>query len=134
MKRILLLALPFALMTACSNPPAAKDATDTAAPAATAAAAAPAATTASIDASQPSPYAPAATRSVSSPFRKANPSTRTMKIARQPATAAMPAPIVGASTVWQLEEAVSAAGLALSVDEVKALESAYRPHPVLGHT
>ena len=44
------------------------------------------------------------------------------------------APIVGASKVWQLEEAVSAAGLALSADEVEALESAYRPHPVLGHT
>jgi aryl-alcohol dehydrogenase (NADP+) len=44
------------------------------------------------------------------------------------------APIVGASKVWQLEEAVSAAGPALSADEVKALENAYRPHPVLGHT
>lgn len=52
MKRILLLALPFALMTACSNPPAAKDATDTAAPAATAAAATPAAATASLDVNQ----------------------------------------------------------------------------------
>jgi aryl-alcohol dehydrogenase (NADP+) len=44
------------------------------------------------------------------------------------------APIVGASKVWQLEEAVGATGLALSTDEVKALENAYRPHPVLGHT
>jgi len=44
------------------------------------------------------------------------------------------APIVGASKVWQLEEAVSAAGLALSADDVKSLENAYRPHPVLGHT
>jgi len=43
------------------------------------------------------------------------------------------APIVGASKVWQLEEAVGAAGLALSADEVQALEGAYRPHPVLGH-
>jgi aryl-alcohol dehydrogenase (NADP+) len=43
------------------------------------------------------------------------------------------APIVGASKVWQLEEAVSAAGLALSAGEVEALENAYRPHPVLGH-
>jgi 1-deoxyxylulose-5-phosphate synthase len=43
------------------------------------------------------------------------------------------APIVGASKVWQLEEAVSATGLALSGDEVSALEKAYRPHPVLGH-
>jgi aryl-alcohol dehydrogenase (NADP+) len=44
------------------------------------------------------------------------------------------APIIGASKVWQLEDAVSAAGLALSADEVKVLENAYRPHPVLGHT
>jgi aryl-alcohol dehydrogenase-like predicted oxidoreductase len=44
------------------------------------------------------------------------------------------APIVGASKVWQLEEAVSAITLTLTEDESKALESAYRPHPVLGHT
>jgi aryl-alcohol dehydrogenase (NADP+) len=44
------------------------------------------------------------------------------------------APIVGASKVWQLEEAVAAASLTLSADETKALETAYRPHPVLGHT
>jgi aryl-alcohol dehydrogenase-like predicted oxidoreductase len=47
---------------------------------------------------------------------------------------AVTAPIVGASKVWQLEEAVGAADLALSADDVLALESAYRPHPVLGHT
>ena len=47
---------------------------------------------------------------------------------------AVTAPIVGASKVWQLEESVSAADLTLSADEVAALESAYRPHPVLGHT
>jgi aryl-alcohol dehydrogenase (NADP+) len=44
------------------------------------------------------------------------------------------APIVGASKVWQLEEAVGAAEVTLSVEEVGELESAYRPHPVLGHT
>jgi aryl-alcohol dehydrogenase (NADP+) len=44
------------------------------------------------------------------------------------------APIVGASKVWQLEEAVSAVELALSGDEVKTLDSAYQPHSVLGHT
>jgi 1-deoxyxylulose-5-phosphate synthase len=44
------------------------------------------------------------------------------------------APIVGASKAWQLEEAVSATELALSADELRALEGAYRPHPVLGHT
>ena len=43
------------------------------------------------------------------------------------------APIVGASKVWQIEEAVDAIELALSADEAKALEAAYRPHPVLGH-
>jgi aryl-alcohol dehydrogenase (NADP+) len=43
------------------------------------------------------------------------------------------APIVGASKVWQIEEAVAASGAVLAPDEVKALESAYRPHPVLGH-
>jgi 1-deoxyxylulose-5-phosphate synthase len=43
------------------------------------------------------------------------------------------APIVGASKIWQLEEAVKAVELVLSADEVKALESSYRPHPVLGH-
>jgi aryl-alcohol dehydrogenase (NADP+) len=48
--------------------------------------------------------------------------------------AAVTAPIVGASKVWQLEEAVSALDIALSSDEVRALEEAYRPHPVLGHT
>jgi aryl-alcohol dehydrogenase-like predicted oxidoreductase len=46
---------------------------------------------------------------------------------------AVSAPIVGASKVWQLEEAVSAVELTLSADEIKALESCYRPHPVLGH-
>jgi aryl-alcohol dehydrogenase (NADP+) len=44
------------------------------------------------------------------------------------------APIVGASKAWQLEEAVAAAALALGADEVKTLEDAYRPHPVLGHS
>jgi 1-deoxyxylulose-5-phosphate synthase len=44
------------------------------------------------------------------------------------------APIVGASKAWQLEEAVSAVDLTLSAEEATALEMAYRPHPVLGHT
>jgi aryl-alcohol dehydrogenase (NADP+) len=44
------------------------------------------------------------------------------------------APIVGASQVWQLEQAVQALELALQPEEIAALESAYRPHPVLGHT
>ena len=44
------------------------------------------------------------------------------------------APIVGASQVWQLEEAVRALDLTLSAEESAALEAPYRPHPVLGHT
>ena len=44
------------------------------------------------------------------------------------------APIVGASQVWQLEEAVRALDLTLSAEETAALEAPYRPHPVLGHT
>jgi aryl-alcohol dehydrogenase (NADP+) len=44
------------------------------------------------------------------------------------------APIVGASQVWQLEEAVRALDVALDADERAALEAPYRPHPVLGHS
>ena len=43
-------------------------------------------------------------------------------------------PIVGASQVWQLEEAIRALDLALTRDECAALEAPYRPHAVLGHT
>ncbi|HJV59745.1 MAG TPA: aldo/keto reductase [Albitalea sp.] len=43
------------------------------------------------------------------------------------------APIVGASKPHQLEEAVAAAGLALSAEEAAQLEAGYEPHPVLGH-
>jgi 1-deoxyxylulose-5-phosphate synthase len=44
------------------------------------------------------------------------------------------APIVGASKVWQLEEAVGALDVDLSAEESEVLEAPYRPHPVLGHT
>ncbi|HET9023633.1 MAG TPA: aldo/keto reductase, partial [Burkholderiaceae bacterium] len=44
------------------------------------------------------------------------------------------APIVGASKVWQLEDAVSATEIGLTPDEIAVLEGTYRPHPVLGHT
>jgi aryl-alcohol dehydrogenase (NADP+) len=44
------------------------------------------------------------------------------------------APIVGASHVWQLEEAVKALDLALTADDIASLEAPYRPHPVLGHS
>lgn len=43
------------------------------------------------------------------------------------------APIVGARTLAHLEQAVAALDLALSGDEMAALEEPYRPRPVLGH-
>ena len=43
------------------------------------------------------------------------------------------APIVGATKVAHLEDALAAAGLALSPEEIERLEEPYRPHPVLGH-
>ncbi len=43
------------------------------------------------------------------------------------------APIVGASKVWQIEEAVAALDVQLTPEEVAQLEAPYRPHPVLGH-
>lgn len=44
------------------------------------------------------------------------------------------APIIGASKLWQLEEAVAAIGVRLAPEEITQLEAPYRPHPVLGHT
>jgi aryl-alcohol dehydrogenase-like predicted oxidoreductase len=43
------------------------------------------------------------------------------------------APIIGASKMAQLEEAVKAVDLALSAEDRHWLEEAYQPHPVLGH-
>jgi aryl-alcohol dehydrogenase-like predicted oxidoreductase len=45
---------------------------------------------------------------------------------------AVTAPIVGATKVSHLEEAVEALDLELSDDELQALEAPYRPHPVVG--
>jgi aryl-alcohol dehydrogenase-like predicted oxidoreductase len=42
------------------------------------------------------------------------------------------APIVGASRPGHLSDAVAALSLALSADEIKALEAPYQPHPVVG--
>jgi aryl-alcohol dehydrogenase (NADP+) len=42
-------------------------------------------------------------------------------------------PIVGASKMWQLEDAVEATDIELTDDELAALEEPYEPHPVLGH-
>ena len=42
------------------------------------------------------------------------------------------APIVGATKLEQLEQAVAATGVALGADEMRFLEERYQPHPVLG--
>jgi aryl-alcohol dehydrogenase-like predicted oxidoreductase len=44
------------------------------------------------------------------------------------------APIIGASKMPHLEEAVAALEIKLSEEEVRALEAPYQPHPVLGHS
>jgi 1-deoxyxylulose-5-phosphate synthase len=43
------------------------------------------------------------------------------------------APIVGATKLQHLEDALAAADVTLTEDEVARLEAPYRPHPVLGH-
>ncbi len=43
------------------------------------------------------------------------------------------APIIGASKMPHLDEAIAALDIALSDDEMAQLEEPYRPHPVLGH-
>jgi len=43
------------------------------------------------------------------------------------------APIVGATKMYQLEEAIEAVGVELTDDEIERLEEPYRAHPVLGH-
>ena len=44
------------------------------------------------------------------------------------------APIIGASKMEHLEDAVAALELKLDAEELKALEEPYQPHPVLGHS
>jgi aryl-alcohol dehydrogenase (NADP+) len=44
------------------------------------------------------------------------------------------APIVGASQMRHLEQAVAAVDVQLSPEEILELEEPYRPHPVLGHS
>ncbi|MGW8251920.1 MAG: aldo/keto reductase, partial [Anaerolineales bacterium] len=44
------------------------------------------------------------------------------------------APIIGASKMHHLEEAVAAEAIQLSPEEIAQLEEPYRPHRVLGHT
>jgi 1-deoxyxylulose-5-phosphate synthase len=43
------------------------------------------------------------------------------------------APIVGATRLEQLDQAVGALGVTLEGDEMRFLEEQYQPHPVLGH-
>jgi aryl-alcohol dehydrogenase (NADP+) len=42
-------------------------------------------------------------------------------------------PIVGASRLAHLEQAVEALNITLSPEHIKRLQEPYRPHPVLGH-
>jgi len=44
------------------------------------------------------------------------------------------APIIGASKMKHLEEAIEALDIVLSEDEISSLEEAYQPHPILGHS
>ncbi len=44
------------------------------------------------------------------------------------------APIVGASKIPQLDQAVAALDVHLSKTEIQSLEAAYEPHPVIGHS
>ena len=46
---------------------------------------------------------------------------------------AVTAPIVGASKLEQLNDAVAAVELQLTAEEIAGLEAGYTPHPVLGH-
>jgi aryl-alcohol dehydrogenase (NADP+) len=43
------------------------------------------------------------------------------------------APIIGASKIEHLKDAVEAVDLLLSEEEIKLLEEPYQPHPILGH-
>jgi aryl-alcohol dehydrogenase-like predicted oxidoreductase len=44
------------------------------------------------------------------------------------------APIIGATKLEHLEQSIAALEIELSEDEITALEEAYQPHPILGHT
>jgi aryl-alcohol dehydrogenase (NADP+) len=43
-------------------------------------------------------------------------------------------PIIGATKMDHLEQAIAALDIQLSEDEVKRLEELYKPHPILGHS
>jgi len=44
------------------------------------------------------------------------------------------APIIGATKMEHLDQAIAALEIQLSEDEIKQLEEPYKPHPVLGHS
>ena len=44
------------------------------------------------------------------------------------------APIIGASKMQHLDDAIAALDIKLSEEDLKALEEPYKPHPVLGHS
>jgi len=44
------------------------------------------------------------------------------------------APIIGATKMYQLEEAVAATAIKLSDEEIQSLEELYQPHRVIGHS
>ena len=44
------------------------------------------------------------------------------------------APIIGATKLHHLEDAVAALSIQLSAEEIQRLEELYQPHPVLGHS
>ncbi len=44
------------------------------------------------------------------------------------------APIIGASKMEHLDQAIAALDIHLSEDEIKQLEELYQPHPILGHS
>jgi aryl-alcohol dehydrogenase-like predicted oxidoreductase len=43
------------------------------------------------------------------------------------------APIIGATRLEQLDDAVAALTLVLAPEDIAELEAAYVPHPVVGH-
>jgi aryl-alcohol dehydrogenase-like predicted oxidoreductase len=47
---------------------------------------------------------------------------------------AVTAPIVGATRLGHIEDALAATELTLSTEEIRRLEEPYTPHPVLGHS
>ena len=44
------------------------------------------------------------------------------------------APIIGATRMDHLDQAIAAPDIKLSEDEIKQLEEPYKPHPILGHS